>query len=57
MQRKLTNEQINEIFFDMLSEKKTFKEIKKRTGIKRIETNDNVITLHYPNGEIISHWV
>jgi len=53
------NERITEKFFEMLDEKKTFEEIKKATGVLEVELDENqeVLTIHYPNGEIISHWV
>ncbi len=53
------NERITEKFFEMLDEKKTFEEIKEATGVSEIEVDENehIITIHYPNGEIISHWL
>lgn len=57
--KQLTNDEIDEIFFDMLAEEKTYKEIKKATGIKKIEQDESgqVVTIYYPNGDIVSHWV
>jgi len=54
-----TNDVITEIFFDMLAEKKSFEEIQKETGLLKVEEDESqtVLTLYYPNGEIISHWV
>lgn len=54
-----TNDVITEIFFDMLAEEKSFEEIQKATGILKVEEDESqtVLTLHYPNGEIVSHWV
>ena len=59
MVRQYTTDEITEIFFDMLSDKKTFKEIQKATGILKVEEDESqeIITIHYPNGEIISHWI
>ena len=54
-----TNDVITEIFFDMLAEKKSFEEIQKETGLLKVEEDESqtVLTLYYPNGEIVSHWV
>lgn len=56
---QLTTDEITEIFFDMLAEKKTFEEIQKATGILKVveDKSQTIITIYYPNGEIISHWV
>ncbi len=56
---QLTNDQIDEIFFDMLAENKSFEEIQEATGILKVEEDESqtVITIYYPNGDIISHWV
>lgn len=55
----LTSEEITEIFFDMLAEKKEWEEIQKATGLLKVEEDESqtILTLYYPNGEIISHWV
>jgi hypothetical protein len=55
----LTNDEITEMFFDMLAEKKGIEEIKEKTGILKVEEDESqtVLTIHYPNGDIISHWV
>ncbi len=60
---KLSVDETTEIVLNMLSEGKTFKEVREKTGILSIEEDTSpdgettVITIHYPNGEIISHWV
>lgn len=51
------NDVITEVFFNMLAEEKTAREIKKATGIKKIEPEERIVTIYYPNGEIISHWL
>lgn len=50
---------ITGLFFDLSKQGKTFEEIQKATGIKKVEEDESqtVITIHYPSGEIISHWV
>lgn len=57
--KQLTTDEISGIYFNMLAEEKTYKEIKKATGIKKIEQDEGgqVVTLYYPNGDIVSHWV
>lgn len=54
-----TNDVITEIFFDMLAEKKSFEEIQEETGLLNVveDESQTILTLYYPNGEIISHWV
>lgn len=60
---KLSVDEITEIVLNMLSEGKTFKEVREKTGVLSIEEDTTpdgettVITIHYPNGDIISHWV
>ena len=61
--KEYTTEEITEIFFDLSEQGKTLEEIQEITGIKKIEVeidyeeNPTIITIHYPNGEIVSHWV
>lgn len=55
----LTTDEITELFFDMLAEDIAIKEIQKATGLLKVEEDESqtVLTLYYPNGDIISHWV
>lgn len=62
-QEQVSIDEITEIVLDMLSEGKDFEEVKKKTGVLNIEEDKSpdgettVITIHYPDGETISHWV
>ena len=59
----MNNEEITEKFFDMLAKGEEEKEVTKKLGIKKVETDvdcdeiPNIITIYYPDGAIISHWV
>lgn len=63
LQEQVSIDEITEIVLDMLSEGKDFEEVKKKTGVLNIEEDKSpdgettVITIHYPDGETISHWV
>lgn len=56
---QLTVDEITELFFDMSEQGKTFEEIQKATGILKVveDESQTIITIYYPKGEIISHWV
>jgi hypothetical protein len=58
--KKLTVNEITDMYFSLIIEEgKSPEEAMKITGIKKVEEDSSgqVITIYYPDGEIISHWV
>ena len=58
--KKLTVDEIADMYFSLIIEEgKSPEEAMKITGIKKVEEDSSgqVITIYYPDGEIISHWV
>jgi hypothetical protein len=53
------NDKLTEAVFNELEKGLCFERVAENTGVKKIEIDDDctVVTIYYPDGEIVSHWV